>query len=291
MLRRNSDSRGSSSVAALCAALVLSLPLSVLPPAPSVAQQLSSTSIAPVATDDLEAVFANQPCTVTKALSQLDAPIARMTKRLNAHEAVTIVALGSSSTAGAGASSSAFSYPSRLARELKRRFPLESFTVLNFGANGEEAAQMLVRLDVALTRDPDMIIWQVGTNAVLRDKSIDDVGSSLEAGIERAKASGTDILLIDPQFAPAVNAKSSVRDMVGFIGWVAKQTHVPLFRRYVAMRHWHEDQAISFEHFIRPDGIHMNDWGYSCFARLLAENIATAVTRSRAVADVKPSIK
>ena len=181
MLRRNSDSRGSSSVAALCAALVLSLPLSVLPPAPSVAQQLSSTSIAPVATDDLEAVFANQPCTVTKALSQLDAPIARMTKRLNAHEAVTIVALGSSSTAGAGASSSAFSYPSRLARELKRRFPLESFTVLNFGANGEEAAQMLVRLDVALTRDPDMIIWQVGTNAVLRDKSIDDVGSSHRA--------------------------------------------------------------------------------------------------------------
>lgn len=291
MLRRNSDSRGLASVAAFCAALALSVPLAVLSAAPSMAQQILSANITPVATDDLDAVFAGQTCAVTKALSQLDAPIARMTKRLDAHEPVTIVAIGSSSTAGAGASSAAFSYPSRLARELKRRFPLESFTVLNFGVNGEEASQMLVRLDVALTRDPDLVIWQVGTNAVLRDKGVSDVGNSIEAGIERVKASGSDILLIDPQFAPAVNAKPSVNDMVGLIGWVAKRAHVPLFRRYVAMRHWHEDQAISFEHFIRPDGIHLNDWGYSCFARLLADNIATAIARSRAVADVKPPIQ
>jgi hypothetical protein len=31
----------------------------------------------------------------------------------------------------------------------------------------------------------------------------------------------------------------------------------------------------------------MNDWGYSCLARLLADNIATAVTRSRTMAGVK----
>lgn len=290
MLRRNSDSRGLAGVAAICAAVMLCLP-SVVRAAESSAIKDLSANGTPAATDDLDAVFANQVCTVSKALSQLDAPIARVTKRLNAHEPVTVVALGSSSTAGAGASSAAFSYPSRLARELKRRFPLESFTVLNFGVNGEEASQMLVRLDVALTREPDLIIWQIGTNAVLRDKNVADVGSSVEAGIERVKASGTDLLLIDPQFAPAVNAKSTVGDMVGYISSVAKRTHVALFRRYVAMRHWHDDQSISFESFIRPDGIHMNDWGYSCFARLLADNIATAVARSRAVADVKPPIQ
>jgi hypothetical protein len=32
----------------------------------------------------------------------------------------------------------------------------------------------------------------------------------------------------------------------------------------------------------------MNDWGYSCLARLLADNIVSTVARSRAVADVKP---
>ncbi len=290
MLRRNSNSRGWSGVAAICAALTIVAPCSVLA-AESLSTRDLAANAAPPATDDLDAVFSNQACTVTKAMSQLDAPIARVSKRLNAHEPVTIVALGSSSTAGAGASSAAFSYPSRLARELKRRFPLESFTVLNFGVNGEEASQMLVRLDVALTREPDLVIWQVGTNAVLRDKSIADVGTAVEAGIERVKASGSDLLLIDPQFAPAVNAKSAAKDMVGYIGSLAKRTHIALFRRYIAMRHWHEDQSIAFDSFIRPDGIHMNDWGYACFARLLADNIATAVVRSRAVADVKPSVQ
>lgn len=292
MLCGNSDSRGSSRVAVLCAAFALSLPCSTLLPAPSVAQTLSSAAIVPAATaDDLDAVFSGQSCSVTKSLSPLDAPIARMTKRLDSHEPVTIVALGSSSTAGAGASSAAFSYPSRLERELKHRFPRETINVINLGANGEEASDMIARMDSTLARSPDLVLWQIGTNAILRDKSVPDVGNSLEAGIARIKNSGADVLLIDPQFAPAVNAKQSVDEMVGLIGWVAKRTHVPLFRRYVAMRHWHDDQAISFERFITADGVHMNDWGYSCFARLLADNIVTAIARSRAVADVKPPIQ
>jgi len=96
------------------------------------------------------------------------------------------------------------------------------------------------------------------------------------------------VLLVDPQFAPSVNAKPAVHAMVDMIGFTAKRTHVPLFRRYVAMRHWHEDQAIAVERFITADGLHMNDWGYSCFARLMADNIAATIVRSRAVAAVKP---
>ena len=290
MLRRKSHSRGSLRVAAFCAALALGVQFVA---APSIAEQISATALAPASAsaDDLDAVFASQACAVTKALQQLDAPIARLSKRLVSHEPVTVVALGSSSTAGAGASSPDFSYPSRLSRELKHRFPHESFNVVNYGKNGEEAADMLARLDAALALKPDLVIWQVGTNAVLRDKSVPDVGNSLEAGIERIKDGGSDVLLIDPQFAPAVNAKPELSNMVGLIGWVAKRTNVPLFRRYVAMRHWHEDQALAFDQFIKPDGIHMNDWGYSCFARLLADNIATAVARSRSVADVKPPIQ
>ncbi|MBI3700525.1 MAG: SGNH/GDSL hydrolase family protein [Afipia sp.] len=286
MLRRNFVSRRSPCVAAFCAALIVS----ALHVVPAAAEDLTS-NVAPAATDDLDAVFASQPCKLTKSLTQFDAPMARLSKRINSHEPVTIIAIGSSSTAGAGASSAAFSYPSRLARELKRRFPLESFAVLNLGKNGEEASQMMVRLDVALTRDPDLVIWQVGTNAILRDSSVDEVSAAVEAGVQRVKANGTDILLLDPQFSPAVNSKSETHSMIGAIGAIAKRAHIPLFRRYVAMQHWHDDQSLSFEHFIRPDGIHLNDWGYACLARTLADNIATAVARSRAVADVKSSIQ
>ncbi len=248
-------------------------------------------TVASPPSDDLDVMFSRQPCAVTKALNQLDAPIARLSKRLAAHEPVTIVALGSSSTAGAGASSPDFSYPSRLGRELKQRFPGEDVAVINLGKNGEEAPQMITRMDQALARNPDLVLWQVGTNGVLRDKNVADVGTTLEAGIQRIKDSGADVLLIDPQFSPVVNTKPGIDAMVALIGWVAKRTNIPLFSRYAAMKHWNEEQAIPYYQFIKADGIHMNDWGYSCFARLLAEDISNAIVRSRAVADVKPPLQ
>jgi acyl-CoA thioesterase I len=56
-----------------------------------------------------------------------------------------IVALGSSSTAGAGASSAEATYPSRLMAELARRFPTQSVIVHNRGIGGERAIDMLTR--------------------------------------------------------------------------------------------------------------------------------------------------
>lgn len=269
----------------MAGALALGLSAVMWPAVSAAEPAKTGTTNAP---DDLNAVFKTQPCVQSKSLAQLDAPITRLAKRLNAHEAVTVVAVGSSSTGGAGASSPTFAYPSRLERELRQRFPGETISVINRGINGEDAADMMARMDSILEPKPDLVIWQLGTNTLLRDGSIPATGDQLRAGISHIKKSGADVLLIDPQFAPRVNAKPAVSEMVGLIAYIAKQSHVPLFRRYVAMRNWHEDQAIAFDRFITADGLHMNDWGYSCLARLLAENIATNVARSRAIADVKP---
>ncbi|EKS40020.1 SGNH/GDSL hydrolase family protein [Afipia clevelandensis] len=249
------------------------------------AEQANST---PALTDDLNSVFKTQPCVQSKSLAQLDAPVSRVAKRLDAHEPVMIVAVGSSSTGGSGASSPAFAYPSRLERELRQRFPESPITVINQGVNGEDTASMMARMEAVLAPRPDLVIWQLGTNTLLRDGNIPETGTLLQTGIARIKKTGADVLLIDPQFAPRVNAKPAVSEMVGLIAYVAKQTHVPVFRRYVAMRHWHEDQAIAFDRFITADGLHMNDWGYSCLARLLADNITATVARSRTVAGARP---
>jgi lysophospholipase L1-like esterase len=81
--------------------------------------------------------------------------------------------LGSSSTYGAGASSPAAAYPNRLAQELARRFPGQEFTMLNRGVNGEEITDMVSRLDTAvLAEHPDLVLWQVGTNSVLRNLAL-----------------------------------------------------------------------------------------------------------------------
>ncbi|CAN5266890.1 hypothetical protein BH10PSE11_BH10PSE11_03060 [soil metagenome] len=279
------DRKPASIAAAAIGALAFGIAVLVACPVASNAEQATTGA---AINDDLNSVFKTQPCVQSKSLAQLDAPIARLAKRLDAHEPVTIVAVGSSSTGGSGASSPAYSYPSRLERELRQRFPETPVTVINQGVNGEDVNSMMARMDAVLEPKPDLVIWQLGTNTVLRDGNVPETADVLRTGIARIKKTGADVLLIDPQFAPRVNAKPTISDMVGLIAYVAKQTHVPLFRRYVAMRHWHEDQAIGFDRFISADGLHMNDWGYSCLARLLADNITATVGRSRAVAGVRP---
>ena len=219
-------------------------------------------------------------CTVATDQVRFDFPLPRTARLLASGLPIKIVALGSSSTRGAGASSSAASYPSRLAEELIRRFPGQKFTVLNRGVNGEDVSNMLARLDTAVIREkPDLVLWQVGTNSVLDDKAVRPHAALLREGLARLKATGADVVLIDPQYAPKVIAKRSADDMVSLIATTAKTAGVCYFRRFDLMRHWHETEHLPFKAFVSPDGLHMNDWSYACLAKALSLAITEAAER------------
>jgi lysophospholipase L1-like esterase len=89
------------------------------------------------------------------------------------------------------------------------------------------------------------------------------------------------VVLIDPQFAPKVIAQPEIADMIELISSAAKQKNVDVFHRFALMRHWHDVDGIPFEVSLSPDGLHMNDWGYSCFAKALADAIADAAAPAR----------
>ena len=232
--------------------------------------------------------YADAPgCGENARLARLAAPLARMQRLVAAGRPVTIMALGSSSTAGAGASAPSASYPSRLEVELRARFPGVVIRVINRGVNGEEVGDMLARFDQAAADDkPDVVLWQVGTNAVLRDNPLGQVDERLQDGLARMKVLGADVVLIDPQFAPKVIAKPDAEGMVSVIAAEATKRGVDLFPRFAVMRDWHEAQAIPFEAFLSPDLLHMNDWGYACLAKLLGAAMAEAATRPVAAAGV-----
>ncbi len=219
-------------------------------------------------------------CNAPSELARFSYPLRHTARRLANGEPLTIVAIGSSSTAGAGASSAAASYPSRLAVELKQRFPTHDITVLNRGVNGEETAQMMARFATGvIAAHPDLVLWQVGTNSVLRDHPLKSHFVLLREGIEELKEAGADVVLIDLQFAPRVLAKPETQGMEDQIALAAKDANVDLFRRFALMRNWYEIQHIPFDAFVARDELHMNDWSYACVAKLLAAGIAEAVTR------------
>jgi lysophospholipase L1-like esterase len=222
---------------------------------------------------------------VTAEQVRLDVPLIHTARLLASGAPIKIVALGSSSTYGAGASTSAASYPSQLAHELAGLFPGHEITVLNRGVNGDEAADMLARLDTAVIAEkPDLVLWQVGTNSVLRDKAVLPHATVLHEGLQRLKATGADVVLIDPQYAPRVISKANCEGMVSLIATAAKAEHVGVFHRFELMRRWYETERLPFETFISPDGLHMNDWSYACLAKALAVALAEAINRPTATA-------
>ncbi|MFY9895589.1 MAG: SGNH/GDSL hydrolase family protein [Xanthobacteraceae bacterium] len=255
--------------------------LAMLAPARAQVPVQPATPVAPAQT----AGFA---CSAPAEVTRLSYPLRHAARRLASGEPLTIVAIGSSSTAGAGASSPAASYPSRLAVELKQRFPTHDITVLNRGVNGETTEQMMARFATGvIAAHPDLVLWQVGTNSVLRDRPLKSHALLLHEGVEQLKEAGADVVLIDMQFAPRVLAKSETEGMEDQIAVAAKDEGVDLFRRFAVMRNWHEVQHIPFDTFVASDALHMNDWGYGCVAKLLAAGIADAATRPVASASAR----
>ena len=257
--------------------------MAVPPPGPSGA--------AKPLTPSLPGGAAGVACVAPTELVHFEQPLVHTMRQLANGQPLTVVAIGSSSTAGAGASSPDASYPSRLAVELRGRFPGRDITVFNRGVNGEETTNMMARFGAdVIAAHPQLVLWQIGTNSVLRDHPLSPHGAQLHQGIEQLKATGADVVLIDPQFAPAVLAKSETQGMVEQIAITAKEENVDLFQRFAVMRNWHDAQHLSFDVFVSQDRLHMNDWSYACLAKLLGNAIAEAASRPIASAAVHPAM-
>lgn len=238
------------------------------------------------ATASANAQDATQCTSPVEAKSLEHVPVA-FRERIAQGKPLKIVAIGSSSTSGAGATSPAATYPSQLETELKKKLPGLPITVLNKGIGGEEAPQMVARFEAdVIDESPDLVLWQVGSNSVLRDHPTP--GEVIRQGVERLKASGTEVILINPQFAPKILAKADIGRAVDVITATARDAEVGLFDRFTVMRHWREAEHIAFEQFLSPDLLHMNDWSYACTAKLLAAAIVEDTKTPAAVAGPLP---
>ncbi len=83
------------------------------------------------------------------------------------------------------------SYPNRLEAELKSLFPKLAITVVNHGINGEESHDMLDRFEAdVFAEKPDVVLWQVGSNSVLRDRPLSEANAPVREGLKRLHEAG-----------------------------------------------------------------------------------------------------
>jgi acyl-CoA thioesterase-1 len=201
-------------------------------------------------------------------------PLKHVAIRLAAHLPLRIIAFGSSSTEGVGASSPAATYPSRLQTALTAALPAhQDVVVLNRGIGGEDADDMARRLPEVIAENPDLIIWQTGSNDPLRDVPLDRFMQETVAGVQAIRAAHIDLMLMEPQLCHALDDRPATvryRDALRAIG---ERMGVTVIRRYDMMRGWLNDGSLTPLQMLSPDGLHMADSGYAKLAGAIAVDI------------------
>ncbi|MXQ12056.1 GDSL-type esterase/lipase family protein [Microvirga makkahensis] len=201
--------------------------------------------------------------------------------KLARREPVRVLAIGSSSTEGIGASSPEHSYPAQLEDELREDWK-SGVTVVNAGKGGETGAQTLERLEAALKAQSfDLVIWQVGTNDAIKGVSEEDFRAILERGIASVRASGASLMLLDQQYFPTIRNLGRYERFVGMVGTLARERKVAVFSRYALMLDWNSQSPEELRSMLSGDGFHMSDKGYDCLADQVAEAIQSLVSPAR----------
>jgi hypothetical protein len=147
--------------------------------------------------------------------------------------------------------------------------------MVNQGIGGQEAPIEFQRFhtDVIAER-PDLVIWQVGTNAIWQSPSsippppsFDETTSAIRNGlVELRDQTQADVILMDLQYVPAVLTpakKANAIAMVYAISELARDAGVNVFRRFAFMKGISEVEQVSFDRMIDPGDehrLHDSDW-------------------------------
>jgi lysophospholipase L1-like esterase len=205
-------------------------------------------------------------------------------RALREQRAIKVLAIGSSSTSGIGASSPMSTYPARLEGELEKLFPNVEVEVVNRGMPGEIAAGAARRMkDAVADAAPDLVVWQVGTNDAIARVEMESFAASLAETVDWLKGHKIDVVLVDPQYTASLAKDDYYAGMVKTIEEVARKSRVPLVRRYEAMRFM--AGRAKGDAYLARDHFHLNDLGYRC----MAEHVARAVTVGLLLAEPSPS--
>lgn len=208
-------------------------------------------------------------------------PLKALGRAVRANKNVKVLAIGSSSTVGVGASSPAATYVANLETTLEGSLKGMNFDVVGRGMSGEvaEGAADRLKREVEETK-PDLVVWQVGTNDAIRHVSIDDFKACLKKALAWLAESRIDVVLIDPQYGAALTKDEYYERVVGAIAEVAREARVLLVDRFEAMRELQRDRGDTF--YLSSDNLHLNDRGHRCMAEQLARAIVGGLLQADA---------
>jgi hypothetical protein len=222
-------------------------------------------------------------CAVPAEMMTAAVALERAKATLGKGRALTIVAIGSATTAGAGGSSADTAYPQRMAEALLTRFGVRA-TVVNLAAARLSATDWVARLESdVLPPNPDIVIWETGTVDAVRGVDVQQFAAALTQGVESLRAHAIGVLLVDPQYSKRMAAMVNLGPYIDAIRMIADNERIALFDRHQIMKHWADEGYFHIPERANPAAIRENDRVYACIGALLATQIAQALDRKELV--------
>lgn len=213
-----------------------------------------------------------------EAIASSSGPLAKVETKLSRQEPMNVLFVGSSTTAGVGASNIERAFPAVFARRVQERLPQARVSLTVLGRGGDVSSNILLRLAQALDvmPKPDLIIWQGGTNDALRAVPEAEMSAALAEGIALAARAGADLLFVDPQFFPRITDVERYERFVGLFDEAAISRNIPVVLRYRAMKAVRGDET-RLNLLLAADRFHLSDEGHRCLGEAVADAVLARV--------------
>lgn len=167
-------------------------------------------------------------------------------------------------------------YTALIETMLERALKGTDITMINRGVSGELAADAAVRMktQVAL-EEPDLVLWQVGTNDALASVPSDEFALTIKEQIDWLKAHKVDVVLVGLQFAREMTRDPHYIDVRETLRRVAAQENVIVIRFFEAMQIINRVEGGTTA--LVPEDIEQSEAGYNCLAQYVARAITLGV--------------
>ncbi len=203
-----------------------------------------------------------------------DRPLPNSAAALQKRKRIKILAIGASSTAVLGFGRSGA--PPLLERILERAIKGLDVEIINRGFSGElaDASGERLKIEVALN-EPDIVLWQVGTNDALAHVPVDSFELSVGGTVRWLKDHNVDVILVGLHYRRQAAKDQHYQAIRQTLRRIATDQNVLRIGRYEAMEVLARTTAGNGQRDQEDFGL--TEAGFNCMAQYIARTITVGL--------------
>lgn len=202
-------------------------------------------------------------------------PLPNVAAALQQRKQIRILAIGSSSSVGRRYSRPG-GHSEQVRDILQKAIKGLDVVMINRGVSGELSAQAASRIkDEVALNDPDVVLWQVGTNDALAYVPLDELQNTIVDTVHWLRKHKVDVVLAGLQYVKPETQDDNYKAVRELLRKIAAKENIAIVRRYEAQRLL--TQAMEGGGGLAPDEFQQSEAGYACLAQYMAQAITLGI--------------